>query len=252
MGNRTSDEIAPGVFRLGNRTVNWWAIATPEGITLIDAGLRGHRAQLEELLRYLGRSLDDVRAVLLTHSDVDHIGIAEDLRRAGVPIYLHRIEAAAAGGEMRPLPKEALLSLWRPTALVATFEYARDGALRPRFVKHTEPMTPGQALPVPGSPRVLHVPGHTAGSCAFHLEEGSILFTGDALVTVDPFTGRREPTLMPDYDNSDNDLAWGSLDALASTGAELVLPGHGLAWRGGIVEAIGIARDRLTPASSSS
>ena len=33
MSNRDRDEIAPGVFRLGNRTVNWWAIAAPEGFS---------------------------------------------------------------------------------------------------------------------------------------------------------------------------------------------------------------------------
>jgi glyoxylase-like metal-dependent hydrolase (beta-lactamase superfamily II) len=60
------EEVAPGIFRLGNRTVNWWAIVTPQGLTLVDAGLRRHFSQLSELLRNSGRPMDDVKAFVLT------------------------------------------------------------------------------------------------------------------------------------------------------------------------------------------
>ncbi|HWL64589.1 MAG TPA: MBL fold metallo-hydrolase [Actinomycetota bacterium] len=236
-----TEEVTPGVFRLGNRTVNWWVVATSDGLTVVDAGLRRHFAQLERLLEHLGRSLTDVEAVVLTHADVDHIGVAEDLRRHGVPVFIHEFDSPGARGKMRALPKEALLSFWRPQAMVATFEYARDGALRPRFVKETSAISDGDILPVPGSPRVLHVPGHSRGSCALFLEERSILFTGDALVTGDPLSGKREPTLLPKYDNVDHEQALRSLDTLSATGADLVLPGHGLPWEAGVAAAASLA-----------
>lgn len=237
----TTEEVAPGVFRLGNRTVNWWAVATPDGVTLVDAGLRRHFGQLEGLLQTLERPLEDVKAVVLTHADVDHIGVAENLRRKGVTIYIHESDAAAAGGNLRPLPKEALLNAWRPRAFIGAYEYARDGALRPRFVKETLPLVDGEVLPLPGSPRVIHVPGHSKGSCALLLEESSILFTGDALVTKDPLSGKRSPSLLPRFDNEDHEQALRSLEKLAATDAELVLPGHGPPWRAGVAEASSLA-----------
>ena len=236
-------EVAPGIYRLGNRTVDWWAIDTPQGITLVDAGLRGHMDQLERLLTELGRTFEDVKAILLTHADVDHIGVAEDIRRRGIPVFIHEADTAAAKGAMRPLPKEALFSFWRPTALVATYEYARDGALKPRFLRDSQSIEDGRVLDVPGEPRVLHVPGHSPGSCAFFLADRGTLFTGDALVTADPLSGNRGPTLLPRYDNVDHDQALLSLEKLSATNAELVLPGHGDPWTGGIEAAVTAARD---------
>jgi hypothetical protein len=32
-------EVAPGIFRLGNRFVNWWLVQDDDGVTLVDAGL---------------------------------------------------------------------------------------------------------------------------------------------------------------------------------------------------------------------
>jgi glyoxylase-like metal-dependent hydrolase (beta-lactamase superfamily II) len=36
---------------------------------------------------------------------------------------------------------------------------------------------------------VIECPGHTFGHCALHLADRDVLFTGDALVTRDPYTG---------------------------------------------------------------
>jgi glyoxylase-like metal-dependent hydrolase (beta-lactamase superfamily II) len=231
-------DVASGIFQLGNRTVNFWAVVRDEGITLIDAGLRNHKTQLHALLEKLDRPISDVKAVVLTHADIDHIGFAEDLRRDGTPVYIHEADESAAGGKMRPVPKQALLNAWRPSMLTATFEYARDGALKPRFVRDARSMEDGTTLPIPGGPRVLHVPGHSNGSCALLLEDEGVLFTGDALVTRDPLSGRRGPGLLARYDNVDHAQALGSLQKLAATDAALVLPGHGPVWERGVVEAV--------------
>lgn len=235
-------EVAPGIYRLGSRYVNWWALAAEDGaVTLIDAGLPGHFEQLVRLLDTIGSSTDDVRAVLLTHADIDHIGVAERLRReAGATIYVHPDDEAAAVGEPRALPPEFAANMWRNWMQKTAAAYVRDGAFETQFPTEVRHLGDGEVLDVPGRPRVVHCPGHTPGSCAFVIED--ILFSGDALVTVHALTGKPGPQLLPAFDNADDTEAVASLDVLQATGARLVLPGHGEPWTDGAADAAADAR----------
>ena len=50
----------------------------------------------------MGRTLDDVRAVVLTHAHSDHLGFAERIRRErGVGVRVHADDAALARGEVK-------------------------------------------------------------------------------------------------------------------------------------------------------
>ena len=70
-------KLAPHLHRLGNDIVASYLIDLPEGITLIDAGLPGHWHDLQRELELLGRPLSDIRGLVLTHGDGDHIGFAQ-------------------------------------------------------------------------------------------------------------------------------------------------------------------------------
>jgi len=87
-------KLAPHLHRLGNDIVASYLIDLPEGITLVDAGLPGHWNDLQRTLAELGRPLSDIRGLVLTHGDSDHIGFAERLRsEADVPIFIHSADA---------------------------------------------------------------------------------------------------------------------------------------------------------------
>jgi glyoxylase-like metal-dependent hydrolase (beta-lactamase superfamily II) len=101
-----------------------------------------------------------------------------------------------------------------------------------------------ERLDAPGSPRVIHVPGHTPGMSAVFLEDRRTLLTGDAIVTRNPLTGRLGPQIMPGGLNRDSQQALGSLDALSETAADLILPGHGDPWEGAVSEAVRITREQ--------
>jgi glyoxylase-like metal-dependent hydrolase (beta-lactamase superfamily II) len=98
-------------------------------------------------------------------------------------------------------------------------------------------------LDVPGRPRVIHAPGHTAGSCALWLEDQSLLFSGDALVTLDMTRGRTGPRIIHGAWTEDAGQALASLDQLAATKAATVLPGHGEPWMDGVESAVLLARE---------
>ena len=82
-------ELAPGLHRIGNDIVAAYLVVDDSGITLIDAGIAGQYADLARELASIGRSMADIRGIVLTHSDSDHIGFAERLRREiGIPVYV--------------------------------------------------------------------------------------------------------------------------------------------------------------------
>jgi len=95
---------------------------------------------------------------------------------------------------------------------------------------------------VPGRPRVVYTPGHTFGHCSFHLPDRDAVVAGDALVTLNVYTGGRGPELMPRGSTADSAQAQRSLDRLEETGASTLLPGHGEPWHDGVDEAARRAR----------
>src|SRR5215207_10594127 len=95
-------KLGPSLHRIGSDIVAVYLVDAPEGVTVIDAGLAGQWNEFVAELAAMGRSLDDVRGVVLTHGDTDHIGFAERLRRDhGVPVYVHEADAARARGEVK-------------------------------------------------------------------------------------------------------------------------------------------------------
>ena len=235
-------EIAPGIRRLGSTKVNVYLVEEAGAITIVDAGLPGYWHDLVFELAVMGRSLDDVRAVVLTRMpNTDHIGFAERIRRdRGVPIRVHDADAARARGEA--VPKNQGGGPVRPIPVLQFLVFAvRRGYLRIKPIAEVSTFGDGATLDVPGSPRVVHVPGHTAGSAALHLADRDAIFVGDAFVTLNVVSGTSGPQLFPNF-NQDSAQALASLARFDDIEAKLVLPGHGEAWTGGLAEAVRLVR----------
>ena len=58
-------------------------------LTAVDAGLPGFKGSLSSDLATVGCALGDVEAVVLTHSDADHTGLAAAFREAGARVLIH-------------------------------------------------------------------------------------------------------------------------------------------------------------------
>jgi glyoxylase-like metal-dependent hydrolase (beta-lactamase superfamily II) len=239
-------EITEGVHQLGDGHVNWWAVESGGRLTLVDSGLRGGWKYVPGALAGLGYSLRDVEAVLLTHAHPDHTGAAEQFRRAGAQIHAHEAdEPHIRGLPAKPSVGQVLGVLgWlrHPAFARAGAHVVRDGLLWPERVAELATFADDEVLDVPGRPRVLHLPGHTAGSCGLVFEDRDVVFTGDALVTHDVYSGRSGPRLSARASNEDSQAALASLQRIGALRARLVLPGHGDAWTDGATEAASLAR----------
>ncbi len=241
-------EIAPGIRRLGKGLVNVYLLEEAGAVTIIDAGAPGYWKDLQAELAAMGRTPDDVRALLLTHAHSDHVGFAERIRRErGVPVNVHPDDAALARGEVKAVRDEHGPGSrgWSIRAIAGFAVFALShGMARVTPIAEVGTFLDGATLDVPGAPRVIHVPGHTAGSVAFHTPARDAVFVGDAFVTRNVITGRRGPHFATTF-NEDHRRAVASLARLDDLAARHVLPGHGDAWPGGLGEALRAVRESI-------
>jgi glyoxylase-like metal-dependent hydrolase (beta-lactamase superfamily II) len=236
-------EVRPGVLRMGTWAINWYIVAAEDGVTIVDCGASKYQSQLEPGLAQLGRTMDDVRAVILTHGDGDHIGFAGRLQgeRPDLPVLVHSADAEqarTAGNRPREgkfLPYLRYAATWK-----ILWAFARGGF--PVKVPNPTAFEDGAVLDVPGRPRVIHGPGHSPGCVSFHFESHDALFVGDVLFTYNVLTGRIGPQIGPGAFNTSSDQALESLGRLEGVDAAVLLPGHGDPWTGGVAAAVAAAR----------
>ncbi|HEY5983704.1 MAG TPA: MBL fold metallo-hydrolase, partial [Anaerolineales bacterium] len=141
-------QIIDNVHVVPKVRANCYVILDADGLTIIDAGLPRSQGRILNFIAGLGRSPRDVKRILITHSDWDHIGGLRALHRAtAARTYASRIEteAMAAGRPSRPTKTPSNASLAR-RLMKALF--------KPRPFSVDEVVTDGQVLPVLGGLRV--------------------------------------------------------------------------------------------------
>ena len=234
-------DIAPGIHYVEHSRTNVYLVEDDDGVLLVDTGLPRSKVQLLRALSLIGRGVEDIRAVVLTHGHFDHVGTAEHLRSAhGIPVYCHPDDARTAahpysyGRERTPF----VYPLLHPRAVPGLIAMTVAGALEVKAIRDTLPLTPELAATLPGAPLLVPTPGHTKGHVALHFGDRDAVISGDALVTLDPYTGRPGPQVVARAATADMDTALASLSALRATGVRNVLPGHGFPWRAGVDSAV--------------
>lgn len=239
------DVVAEGVYRLTKASTNCYLVADDDGIVLVDGGLPGTWPVLMSALASIGATPADLSAIVLTHGHFDHVGMCGRLaREAAVASHVHPDDRALARHPYSYAHEAPRLRypITYPAAIPGLTGMAAAGALWVRGITARADVVPGVPLDLPGGLVPVASAGHTEGHCAYLMPARGILFTGDALVTYDPYTAEHGPRIVAGAATADSVAALDSLDALAVTEAGLVLTGHGDSYADGIGRAAAVAR----------
>ena len=237
--------VAEGVHRLGTGLVNWYVVEEAGRLSFVDSGVPGYYPQFEAALSALGRTPGDVDAVVLTHPHPDHVGLADRIRReAGARVLVPAGDAEMARTGKADKKDRSMLPYFRHgIAWRLSWHLIRNGGARIAKVEEFDTFADGDTLDVPGRPRVVATPGHTDGHAALDVESRGVLFTGDALCSLNPLTGATGPQLMPAALQHSVERATASLDRIAALDAGTLLFGHGDPWTDGAAAAAARARE---------
>ena len=142
---------------------------------LVDTGLQGSLLPITGGLKDLGLILDHIDTVVITHAHPDHCGgLGELVEGTEIKVAAHRLDADIISGTVtppNPLRNELLAKMAEPVL----------PKLMGDPVPVDLPLEDGDIIPFGAEVRVVHLPGHTAGSIALYLPTKRVIIVGDAL-----------------------------------------------------------------------
>lgn len=193
------------------------------GAILVDAGIPGQGQAFARKLRNTPVAPADIKLIVLTHGHLDHAGSSVGIAAlTGAAVAAHRADVDIATGSRvsLPTPRNAYASVMRSLVLVPSMPFfARQSPGRVDVIVEDD----GLGLAEFGvGGRVVHTPGHTAGSLSVVLDNGDG-FLGCMAHSGPPFRVR------PDLPVYADDMAalLQSWDKVLAMGVKRVFPGHG-------------------------
>jgi len=241
----TVRDVVPGVHLISHGHTNCYVVEGEDGVTLVDAAFPATWAAVRQCLFDVGRSACDIKGLVITHGHFDHVGFALRLQRCyGVQVWAPAADEHILAHPYRYRPARPRLAypVTHPRSWPVLGSMVRAGALRVPGLRPDHLVRGRTVLDLPGRPELVPAPGHTDGEYVVHLPDHGAVLTGDALVTLDPYTGRRGPRVVARAATNDPGAAIDSLEAIAVLDVPAVLTGHGEPWLQGSRSAVDAAR----------
>ena len=188
------------IVNVGYRSTNYWVLSAGPSRLLVDLGWPGTMGTLLSVLQRMDIPLQEIRYGLATHYHIDHAGLAEELKQAGVSLLVLDVQVSAIPLMKRWVkPHDAYVEIDLHNNITIACDESRA------FLEE---------IGIQG--QILHTPGHSDDSVSLLLDNGSV-FTGD--LTHPAFIGME-----------DAEVVLASWHLLQAEGAKRVYPGHGPVW----------------------
>ena len=183
------------IVNAGYRSTNYWVISAGTSRLLVDIGWPGTLGGMKATFKKMGIPLHEIRCALATHYHIDHAGLAEELKREGIPLLVLDVQVGSIHVmKTWTKPADDYVEITDDGNIVISFKESRQ------FLKR---------MGIAGE--ILHTPGHSDHCISLLLDDGSV-FSGD---------------LPPETFAFDNPTALKSWELLRARGATRVYPAHG-------------------------
>jgi len=185
------------IVNVGYRSTNYWVVSAGTSRLLVDLGWPGTMGRMRASLKRMDVPIKEIRYGLATHYHIDHAGLGQELKQAGVPLIVLDVQDSAI-----PLMK---------THIKPQDQYVEISMHDNVTISFAESLSLLERIGIPGE--ILHTPGHSDDSISLLLDDGSA-FTGDLIPPA--FIGVEDAAVVS--------ASW---RLLQERGATRVYPGHG-------------------------
>jgi glyoxylase-like metal-dependent hydrolase (beta-lactamase superfamily II) len=185
------------IVNVGYRKTNYWVVSAGTSRLLVDLGWPGTMGRMRASLERMDVPLAEIRYALATHYHIDHAGLGQELKLAGVTLLVLDVQVKAI-----PLMKQ-----WIKPRNKYVDITTHDNVT----ISFSESRSVLENIAIPGE--IVHTPGHSEDSVSLLLDDGSA-FTGDL----------PHPSLAVEEHASIVSASW---KLLRERGATRVYPAHG-------------------------
>ena len=188
------------IVNAGYRSTNYWVVSAGTARLLVDLGWPGTMGMMRASLRRMDVPLNEIRYALATHYHIDHAGLAQELKGAGVPLLVLDVQ----------VPAIPLMKRWTKPQDNYVGITTHDSVT----ISCSESCSLLEGIGIKAE--IVHTPGHSDDSVSLLLDEGSV-FTGDLT----------HPLAIGEEDAAVVSASWRTL---RDRGATRVYPAHGPVW----------------------
>jgi endoribonuclease LACTB2 len=150
------------IVDVGYRSTHYWVVSAGTSRLLVDLGWPGTMGMMRANLRRMDVPIEEIRYGLATHYHIDHAGLAQELKQAGVPLLVLDAQVSAIPMMERwTKPRDRYVDITMHDNVTISFPESRLVLER---------------IGIPGE--IVHTPGHSDDSVSLLLDDGSV-FTGD-------------------------------------------------------------------------
>jgi ribonuclease/clavin/mitogillin len=188
------------IVDVGYRSTHFWVVSAGRSRLIVDLGWPGTMGTMRANLRRMDVPLAEIRYGLATHYHIDHAGLAQELKRAGVPLLVLDVQVDAIPLMKRwTKPRDNYVE-------ITTYDNVVISCAESRPLLHE--------IGIAG--QIVHTPGHSDDSVSLVLDTGAA-FTGDL----------PPPGYLTEESREAVEASWQRVRVL---GATTVYPAHGPIW----------------------